>query len=75
MLRNIASDLELKIQQKERAQDGILNSGDLAKLDNIDSSVQLQSLNPINKDRNDEDNPDEMQVELCDGLEIIGRDF
>jgi hypothetical protein len=59
-LRKIAIDLENKVARRQDSP----NSNFTSNLQNIDSSVQLET----------KENPDS-NVEICDGSEIIGRDF
>jgi hypothetical protein len=58
-LRKIACDLEEKVARRNGSP-----SSNFSNLHNIDSSVQLET----------KEDPNSM-VEICDGSEILGRDF
>ena len=59
-LRKIACDLENRVARRQDSP----NSNFTSNLQNIDSSVQLEN----------QEDPTSL-VEICDGSEILGRDF
>lgn len=72
-LRKIAYELEMKIAESEAHLQKLENPDNMIK--QIDSSVQLCQITSQSEQMLKLFDEKDIHVELCDGIEIIGRDF